>query len=331
MAVPLIVSIVPATGPTGGRSLVEIRANNLRTAPDAPSTGLTDGILQQTVEVLFGTEPATAVKVYSQGRLTCLAPGNDPGATDVTVSNLDDLGVVIPGETVTRTDGYEYQRPDLLVESDFTRLIRTLIRQLKREIVAEVSLTTHTDFDDETEDALNIVGIASLPGLILIGPEVVENRFFSTNQREEIDNGDGTFSIRRVPYTVDVQFEIVGVADRTTQMANLLAATIQFMNRHKTFSMDRDPDDLNAGQIAYEMDFASPGGEPSTTSRLNNSNVRSFSGTLVIRGFNIEDLAGVTNDMLIGESTEVGETGIVIESENLTEHLIIGRHPGEGC
>ncbi len=309
MAVPLIVDVIPRSGPTGGKTLVEIKANNLRVPPDPPLTGQTSGILPQTVQVLFGGGPATGVKVFSKGRLTCLAPNNDPGDVDVTIKNLDDLGVPIVGEEATRVDIYKFRRPNILADADLTRLVRTFIRLLKQQVISEVVLTAHTDFDDDTADLLSIVNIAKLPAIILVGPEIAENRFFSTNEKQEVPLNDGLngVAIRRPPYTVDLQFEVIGVNDRTRQNLNLLTAMIQFLNRNKFIEMDRDPDDLSLGTVKYEMDFIEEGGEPAVTNRLNNSNVRSFSGIMLIRGFDIEDLAGVAEDMVIDKSTEIDE------------------------
>jgi hypothetical protein len=312
MAAPLIVNVQPRGGPTGGRTLVEITANNLRLPPEPPPTGQTSGILLQTVQVLFGTAEATQVDVFSKGRLTCLAPVNDQGLADVTIKNLDNNGDPIAGEEATRSEIYLYSRPNLTVQADFTRLIRTLIRKLKQQVLDEVVLTEHTDYDDDVADMLNIVNIAKLPSLILIGPDVFENRFFSTNERSKVplNDGKGTIAIRRSPYTVDIQFEIVGVDDSKQRLLNLMASTIQWLNRNKFIAMDRDPDDLSLGTVEYELDFLEEGGEPTGTSRLNNSNIRSFSGKIVIRGFDIEDLAGVAEDMVVEKATEVLEIEI---------------------
>lgn len=305
MAVPLIVSVLPAVGPTGGQNLVTITANNLREPPDPPAIGKTSGVLPETVRVEFGAERATSVRVISKGKLTCLAPINDPGLVDLTVTNLDDNGVPIAGETVTRTDGYEYVRPNLTLEDDYTRLVRTFMRELRRQVIDEVVLTTHTDFDDQTADFQSITNIAKMPAIILVGPDIVENRFFSTNEKQVIDNGDGTFDIRRSPYTVDLAFECVGVAELTVQKLNLAAAFTKFINRNKYLRMDRDPDNLALGRVRYEMDFEDEAGEPSATDRLNDSNVRAFSGNIIIRGFDLEDLAGVAEDMLVERTTEI--------------------------
>lgn len=57
----------------------------------------------------------------------------------------------------------------------------------------------------------------------------------------------------------------------------------------------RDPANAGAGQVRYEMDLT-PDGDLKVTSQPNESNVRSFSGRFVVRGFDLEDLAGVPDE-----------------------------------
>ncbi len=314
MAVPLIVSVIPAVGPTGGRNLVRIKTNNARLPPPPADDVFVGGTFPQTVEVKFGSEPAIDVRVFSKGLVTCLAPIHDPGVVDVTVTNLDDNGDPIVGETVTKASAYTFVRPNLTLEDDFTRLIRTFIRELKRQVVDEVSLTVHTDFDESTADFLNIARIAKLPALVLVGPDINENRFFSTNEKQEIELDDGTVEIRRAPYTVDLLFECIGIAELNAQKLNLMAAFTKFIARNKWLEMDRDPADPSKGRVRYEMDFTEEGGEPSATDSLNDSNIRSFSGNIIIRGFDLEDLAGVTEDRLVEISRVTEEDGIILQS-----------------
>lgn len=335
MAVPLIVSVLPSVGPTGGQNLVTITANNLR-VPPVPEPGPSSGVLPETVRVDFGGELATGVKVFSKGKLTCLAPIHDPGVVDVTVTNIDDNGDPIAGETATKASAYTFARPNLTVEDDYTRLVRTFIRELKRQVIEEIVLTSHTDFDDDASDIMSITHIAKMPAIVVVGPDIVENRFFSSNAKQVFDNGDGTFDIRRSPYTVDLAFECVGVAELTVQKLNLASAFTKFINRNKYIQMDRDPDDPSKGRVRYEMDFEEEGGEPSATDRLNDSNVRSFSGNVIIRGFDLEDLAGVAEDMLVDRTTEISEfvfeepvpldpeTGDALTS---APHETVGKHP----
>lgn len=327
MAVPLIISAVPNTGPAGGLTLVTLTTNNLREHPEPPLTGQTSGVLQRNVQVLFGATPADDVRVISQGKATCLTPIHDPGRVDVTVKNLDDNGDPIVGEEATKASAYTFQRPNLTVESDFTRVIRTLLREMKRQILPEVSITVHTDYDEDTGDFLNTPKVASLPALILNGPDVAENRFFSVNQNTQVTLPDGTVQLRRGPYTVDLEFDLIGAADLTKQLFDLSAATTLFFHRNKFLVMDRDPADASLGTVRYEMDFI-PEGEPDSTTRRGESNIRSFSGTVLIRGFDLEDLAGVTDDAVVGLSKEMPTVPELEDANQLNPGLPVGKSPG---
>ena len=312
MAVPLIITVIPNAGITMGNSIVDIKTNNARLPPDPPPTGKTNGIVPETVQIFFGDQQATNVQVISRGRVICRVPINGEGTVSVKIKNLDDSGVVIPGEEFTKADAYTYTRPDLTVESDFTRVIRTLIQDLKRQVIANVAMTTHTDYDDETGDFRNIAEDSKMPGLILVGPDVVENRFHSINSFRQIDSPSGV-KITREPYTIDLQFQIIGVAELTFQLMELMHATMQYFHRNKYLRVLCDATDPSLGFVRYEIDFVEEGGEPNVTSRIGESNVRSFSGTMLIRGLDLEDFEGVSDDTVIDLTDRVQEVSVGVD------------------
>ena len=308
MAIPLIITVTPNAGITMGNNVVELKTNNARVPPAPPATGKTDGIVPETVQVFFGDEQASSVQVVSRGRVLCLAPINGAGVVGVTIKNLDDFGVPIPGEEFTKPAAYTYSRPNLAdsSESDFSRIVRTFIRDLKRQVIENVSLTVHTDYDDETGDFLDVAANAKMPGLVLVGPDVEESRFYSLNTFRHKDVGNGV-QIQRSPYTIDLQFQIVGVAELTHQLLELMHACIQYFHRNKYLSVLCDPDNPALGYIRYELDFVDEGGEPNVTSRVSESNVRSFSGTAVIRGVDLEDFEGISDDTVVDLTSRVSE------------------------
>jgi hypothetical protein len=169
MAAPTITSLEPASGPTGGLTLVEVTGSGFRMPPAPPASGPTSPP-RPTVEVLVGGRRAADVRVRAPDRLSFLSPAHDAGTADVVVRNLDDDGVPIAGEEATLAGGYTFVAPRLAVESDLTRLVRTLLRELKRQVHPNVSLTVQTDFDAETGDELHLTELASMPGLVLVGP-----------------------------------------------------------------------------------------------------------------------------------------------------------------
>lgn len=305
MTVPTITSITPDTGLTSGRAFVTIVGAGMRLPPPPPPTGLTSGVLPVTVEVLFGGLRATKVSVRDDlanppdGTIvTCLSPPQAPASVDVVLRNLDDAGVPIAGEEVTEPGAFSYLRTDLTRESELTRLVRTLLRALKTQVLENLNLTVHTDFDDTTGDQLHVAAVSKLPALVIVGPELDENRFYSLNDLTEVGGGDAVglpFTVRRVPYTVDLTFQLIGMSEHTVELINLMRLCTTFFHKNKRLEMDRDASDPSQGRVAYEMDFIS-GGQLKVESRPNESNVRHFAGTFVIRGFDIDEPEGVVVD-----------------------------------
>ncbi len=318
MAVPLIITVSPTEGATGGRNTVEVRGNNFRLPPEPPP-GKTSGRVPETMQVFFGAAQATSVQVVSESRLLCSTPINDPGLVAVKVVNLDDDAVPIPGEEATKAAAYTHKRPDLTVRSDFQRLIRSLIIELRRQVLANTVISTHTDYDDDTSDFLSTAAVSEMPALILIGPELVENRLFSLNQFRTGSRTDQGVEIRRVPYTVDLNFTLIGVAELTAQLQNLMAATVQFINRTRYLQVLCDPADPSKGSARFEIDFPDTGGDPAVSSQINNSNVRTFVASLVIRGF---DMEAVSQDMVSSLTDTVNE--IVLSTEQFAAPPTLG-------
>jgi hypothetical protein len=310
MSIPLIASITPNSGLTAGSLLVEILGAGFQHAALPQASGATRPP-SPTVEVLVGGRAARDVRVFSTDRLTCIVPPGDVGPADVVVQNLDAAGIPIPGEQAVVPQVFTYVRQALTVEADLTRLVRTLLQELKRQVLENVVLTVHTDFDADVGAELHVAQIARLPALVLMGPELAENRFFSLNQLPEVATGPGQFAQRRVPYTVDLSFTVIGVSDHTTELLNLMAATQLFFHRNPFLEFDRAPTNPDAGRVRYEMDIARDGVLKVTT-QPNESNVRSFSGRFVVRGFDLEDLAGVPDEGVVARGAVAGD--VVIQS-----------------
>lgn len=318
MAVPVITNIIPVgstvgdpvEGPTGGRSLVRIFGDGFRLPPPPPADGPTGPITAgrvsspepKTVSVTFGGKEALFVGVVKTNLLHVLTPispiaadkanGHGAGAVDVAVTNLDDNEDPIGGETVTRIDGYTFRHVKLdgTNVSDLLRVIEKLIIEWKRQVLPEVVFTVHTDFDDDT--GTPIVDIAKLPMIALLLRGLPENRFYSLNDRPEREES-GTVFVDRKPRTVDLLFDVIGASDSTQELLNLLAASNRFMDENIVLELDRDPTDLSKGTVEYELDFQS-GGDFAVGRGASNSNLRQFSGAILIRGFDIEGYAGFT-------------------------------------
>lgn len=285
MGVPTIAPPpVPAAGPTRGVFLVELAGTNFRTPTPPPVSGPTSRVLKPSVEVFVGGRKATDVAVVSGTQLFFVAPRGDAGARDILVRNIDDDGVPIPGETVTAVGAFTYQMPNLDADSDFLRLLRTLIRELKRQVTPEVVISTSTDW---AAIGAAVVQIGKFPAIVLAGFDLPENRMYSTNEvQEEPVTPSVTFQRRRTPYTVDVETTLLCLTNDQMVLLNLEAVVADFFNVNTFLEMDRDASDPSKGTVRFELDSPQTGYSNPVSTNL--SDIRSFSVPLVLRGFNIE-------------------------------------------
>ncbi|MHB1843381.1 MAG: IPT/TIG domain-containing protein [Deltaproteobacteria bacterium] len=258
-------SLTPDHGLTSGLTLVEI------TGAGFPLDGQ--------VEVLFGGAPASCLSVPSAERLLCVTPRHDAGAVDVEVH----AGT----EHATLARAFTYAPPDLAVETDLARLVRTLLRELKRQVHENVSLTTSTDF---AEPGIERAELARLPALVLIGPALLEDRFYSRNDLPEQAVAPGVFREQREPYTVDLEFTLAGVTERTADLFNLLAAATLFFHKNLRIEVARDAADPAKGNVSYELALLNG---LKVISTPNPSNVRHFTGVFVLRGFDLDEPQGI--------------------------------------
>ena len=341
MAVPTLTSVSPTEGRTGGRFLVVVDGADFALPAPPPATGPAP-VPAASVRVWFvdgdgvATE-AERVDVASATRLYVLAPSHDAGAVSLRVSNVDADGETIPGETATLA-GFTFKRPMLsgegrTAERILARAVRTLIRQLKREVLPNVSLTVHTDFDSLPEDGTHTIEVAELPSLLVTGPQVAENRFYSANVRRSVDLLDGGWAALRPSKTVDLTFTLLGLSEFTQELLNFAQEVSAFGARNPWLYVMRDPADASAGFARYEMQFTA---EPSVGSQPNESNVRQFSATLVVRGVDLDDAdmrVRVTRDvsevvLLPGDAASgTGAGGDVLVGDGTTDSVTGGPLP----
>ena len=159
MPAPTFTSITPDNGLSGGGDLRVI----VGTLFDVQAV-LGDPVPE--VSVLFGTLPARRVQVTSPTRLTCLPPRGEilEDATSlvvpITITN-EDQG---PPNSLVVPAAYTYRRPDLSedAESHMSVVARTMRRRLMQQVIANVAMTTHVDFDESTADLMNRLAMAKL-------------------------------------------------------------------------------------------------------------------------------------------------------------------------
>ena len=342
MAVPTITVVSPNSGPVAGSTLVQIMGGGFQLSPAPPLSGKVP-TPNPSVEVLFGSSLATRVAVTSTARILALVPVSPlpdsapAGAVDVTVRNVDQSGNVIPGESVTVVGAYTYALPNFnrVPEYELTRLVRTLIRAFRKQVLPSgVYHTVNTDYS--TDPASGMTALAELPAVIISGPALRENRFHSLNRPrvsgDPFGLGEKYFGKLRTPYTVDLTFGVAGVTDNVMQSINLMSEIVGFFNRNKFLAMQKDVADAALGNVTYEMDWVE-GAQPKAVSMPNDSNIRAFRGSFVVRGFDIEDASmtvAVTRqleDQLAGGSV-LEPSAVVINTEQTGVSYAVGPSPG---
>lgn len=342
MAIPSIASITPTAGHTGGRTLVEIVGTNFRLPTAPPPTGPTTAP-PPSVRVTFGGKRARSVLVVSATLLRVLTPIHDPSGTpgdpgagvddipasDVVVENIDDLGVLIPGEAATRAAAFSFVRPRYDVECHLEQTIKTFILELKRQVLDNVSWNPHTDFDPMTGGSFLDLdnpdesqrSLAYLPGIALIDVEVTDSVDHGTNEQPEVALDETTWIARRAPLAQDLTCTLACASDNSGELVRLLQATKGFFRKNRFLEVPRDAADPDGEVIRYEMTFGR--GQPVRFSgRAGNTNVETFSGQVAIRGILLEEIPGLPTASVPGAPANLAGEPTLAKGRTLDQMVL---------
>ncbi len=295
VAVPTLSSVTPNTSRTGGRVLVRLTGTGFRLQATPPALGR-PAPLAPSIEVRLGGVRALEAFAVSDVEAYALVPPRAAGVVAVTLQNLDDAGAPRAGELATLTGGFAYRMPDLAREGRLAVVVRALLQALKREVLSNVAMTTHTDYDPNTGDQLSIIDVGALPAIVLSGLRLPENRSYAQNQERTLAAEGGLFFRLRPARTVDVALTLTAATDHTVQMQNLAGELAAFFQRNAYLEV---PDEVR-GAVHYEMQADFGGFE--STAKPSESNVRQFSGELVVRGVDLDE-----EDMRVGLGRAVAD------------------------
>lgn len=199
MAIPTIATITPDEGLACGHTLVEISGTNFRTR--AASFHAPPFEAYSTVQVLFNGVEALYAQAQSSGLIRCLTPQyqgtyrvTEHAPVDVIVRNLNDSGAPIALETVTLEDAFSYLRLPLSPpdpDPPMMQVLRKFIELLRREVGAQVAISTSPDFADENSD---YIVVAKHPSINLRVEEQHDKDWAQWDTTPITYNrGDGTF------------------------------------------------------------------------------------------------------------------------------------------
>jgi hypothetical protein len=233
MSIPTITTVAPVSGPSRGGDVIIINGTNFRTAPSAAPVGYTSTDEQQTVSVKFEGVASPFAVAASATKIQAVVPewrGSYklafPIAVDVRVANLDDVGVEIATENVTRVDGYAYTRPSFATECYLQRVLRELVKLFRRHLSPNVHLTASRDYTDDPADHARMR--ATAPVFHIIGPRLPESFIDTQRKLDPEDTTYPEFIEKKPPTWCDLEFDLNLYAETPAAMLAMLQAFVKF-------------------------------------------------------------------------------------------------------
>lgn len=310
--------------------MVEIRSTGLNLPAPPPPTGVAPDPIPS-VSVTFGGAPALDVAVQSSTLLYALTPISPaytvlptgardwgPGLVDVVVQNLDPLtGLPVPGEAVTLTAAYEYRRPDLSRESHATTAFGRLLEELARQVCPTVDYARHTDWTDGGA-TIDFGQVAKMPALLVVDL-TFEDSVQHPQGPQEVDYGDGHWARTREPDAVDAIGTILGVAESTVEIQNMVLGARKFFKKNALLQVPRSSTSLNVAEGRYDQSGGTVGytmemqitDAAKFTAGGNNSNLKTFAFAFAIRGILVEDWPGVVEQGVSDTPAGVAHEGTI--------------------
>jgi hypothetical protein len=219
--------------------------------------------------------PSAILTIAGGTAASALGIEGEEASGSATIVPVDEEATLVP-------NAFTFRRPDLGAECTLATTVRTLLRALKREVIANVHFATDMDYDANTGDLVNTTYLAELPAIVLANLRIPENTDETkTTPRERDGAAPDTFLELKPEDLVDVRFTLIAAAEDPVEQMNLLAAVKGFFKRHGA---------LVVGDEAYDMLFL-PNEQVSIAISTDNPNASSATGELVIRAVPVGDLA----------------------------------------
>jgi hypothetical protein len=291
--IPTITTIVPNAGYTRGTNVVAITGTNfaLPAAPDPD--GYLGGPAPRSVSVKFdgvespSAQAASATLIYAVvPTLTGTPPTTWPLLQDVRVANLDDDEDEVALENVTKPDAYAMTRPELSARSMLVRLNIAVIQLLKRHVIANVALTQGRDYDDDpaTWERLR----ASTPALLLSGPILERNRDYGFNREDDEAVGATQWLRRREPVTVDLAYDVRGLASSPVHLGALGEAFMLALRDVQLLALPAVPGVTLSVDNEYEIEIVDTE-FPRFDAAPNTDDLYMFDARILVRGVHLDD------------------------------------------
>jgi hypothetical protein len=287
MAVPTISNLSPTQGPSRGYNVLVITGTNFRTRAltyaipwvDLPTTCsvTVNGRAARKVWVRSSTEIGVLVPQYRGG-----ADATSFAAVDVVVTNLDDDGNPIAGETVTSSGAYTYKRPDLAYPKGpppFLQVLDEFLRMLKREIAIEGGWMFHSDYGRDGEE---VIAVQEHPTIGVRMDAMKDPEYGDEDNVKQLkDLGSGVWAVYRPPETYMLVFELLLSAANPIVAQHLVAEAIGCWRDNQEIEVDGDPLWDPGGSNIYPLEMP---GDPVQANSQNKSNIVAFSCQMRVRG-----------------------------------------------
>lgn len=298
MAAPILTSVTPSVGHTGGGTVLRIVGANFQLPAAPPLTGPVP-VAPASVRVFVGGVEARLVRVASSTVLYVTTERHDPGENlGIEVRNVGPHGETIGSETTTLAGAYKYARPVFTNPSDLERVIKSLVNELKRQVHPEVVYTAHIDWTDEPSAILKGTRDAKVPCVFLAGPVLRPNNLYRTHVRPTSAVRDASGAVieniqreHRAPLTDDLVFTIGALTNKSHTMVSMVAVLRDFELRNPFLWVEREAgsSELVKFELFWEGDLV-------VDSNNDESNIRTASTTISLRGFDTLAVAGFDSD-----------------------------------
>ncbi len=269
MTTPTLSGVTPASGPTWGRYVVTLTGTGFRLAPQPPPAAYARGAEQQTVAVWVNGVRCARAYAASATQVLAEVPewkGTPAGTlranpVSVTVSNLNDAGAVIAGETATLAAGFAYALPNLTASTTLERVAVALIEALRRHVLPNTHWMRSRDYDADPSARADDPDRASVPRLDLVGPTLTETPDRGEGLPDPVATGTTTWSrpLRRKTYAVEWQIDAYCSDANPAEALALAAAVEDFFTNVPRIWIPADPAAPLGTQWGFEVDRPASG------------------------------------------------------------------------
>lgn len=295
-----ITTITPAVGFTAGKDFITIEGTDFDQHPDPSTISGFIGDPGPSVKVKIGHLYAKEVNVRpkpggapGETIIECLTPRyvGDPQAipatVDVVVENL-----LNPG-TVTEVGGFKYRHQDVKPSTApgvLFCVVKNLINELARQIpLKDVVDRTHTDYDENTGDSLNVVKAADTPALLVGGIDTSRSEMHKQYD-QEVEVSPGEYKALAAPTVLDLVFTLTLIDEHKGRLYNLTNLLTNFVDENGRLGVELVQGDPSQGFTYFDLEWVET---PNVDDRSGRNNLVTSVGRLAVLGVPVTRVEGV--------------------------------------